>query len=368
MFSSEGPAWDFKLFGDLLADCALAKTTALLLDNATKSSSRKTCKSGYNRFHQFALKYMGAYFTPQNRHHLSLKGLVLSFFTARLFLNNKNLKSSTIRNYVSHVRTTWEKTGANLTTFDKIIISRLLKGVTALRPTTKDKRTAFLLPYFRPPGIFRHPYSKDQLIFKAAVIFGFFGMFRFSTFNKLNYRSVILISEDRDEFQLRSGTYTELRHLLKIKNITGFYFQFAAKYHPNGRAYYCKLHDLNDPWTLLCPLNALTALARNGLLSTNKIFSKKLLSSKTLGAYMKYVSKSRLPLTPHSLRIGGHTFYSIQNMHGDFVQFSGRRSINRASQLYYRASAADNICRLRLFFNDISDLPIFGRGLYGAPN
>ena len=92
IFSSEGPAWDFKLFGDLLADCALAKTAALLLDNATKSSSRNTCKSGYNRFHQFALKYMGAYFTPQNHHHLSLKGLVLSFFTASLFLHNKNSK------------------------------------------------------------------------------------------------------------------------------------------------------------------------------------------------------------------------------------------------------------------------------------
>ena len=65
---------------------------------------------------------------------------------------------------------------------------------------------------------------------------------------------------------------------------------------------------------------------------------------------MKYMAKSRLPLTPHSLRIVGHAFYSIQNMHGDFVQFSGRRSINRASQLYYRASAADNINRVRLFF------------------
>ena len=83
---------------------------------------------------------------------------------------------------------------------------------------------------------------------------------------------------------------------------------------------------------------------------------------------MKYVAKSRLRFTPHSLRIGGHTFYSIQNMHGDFVQFLGRRSINRASQLYYRACAADNISRLRLFFSDISELRIFGTGLYGASN
>ena len=201
LFSSEGAVWDFKLFGDLLADCTLATTAALLLDNATMSSSRKTCKSGHNRFRKFALKYMGTYFVPKNHHQLSLKGFVLSFFAISSFLNCKNLKSSTIRNYVSHVRTKWEKTGANLTIFDKIVISRLLKGVATLRLTTTNKRTVFLLPYFRAPAIFRHPYSRDQLIFKAVIIFGFFDVFRFRIFNKLTYRSVVLISEDRDEFQ-----------------------------------------------------------------------------------------------------------------------------------------------------------------------
>ena len=155
---------------------------------------------------------------------------------------------------MTHVKTSWEKSGANLTTFDKIVISRLLKGVATLRPAANDKRTAFLLPHFKLPTIFRHPYSKDQLIFKAAVIFGFFGMFRFSTFSKLSYKSVVLISEGRDEFTLRSGSHLEMRHLLQTKNITGFYFQFPAKFHPNGRAYYCKLDDLNSPWSLLCPL------------------------------------------------------------------------------------------------------------------
>ena len=114
LFSSEGPASDFK-FGDLLADCTLATTAALLLDNATTSSSRKTCKSGHNRFRKFALKYMGAYFVPKNQHQLSLRGLIMCFFTASLFLNGKKLKSSTIRIYVGHVRAKWAKTSANLT-------------------------------------------------------------------------------------------------------------------------------------------------------------------------------------------------------------------------------------------------------------
>ena len=211
-----------------------------------------------------------------------------------------------------------------------------------------------------------NPLSKDQLIFKAAVIFGFLGMFRYSTFGKLTYQSVVLISQDREEFRLETGAAKELEHLLKTKNIAGFYFQFAAKFHPKGRAYYCKLEDLNNPWGKLCPLKILKELSWNGLLKCKKIFDTKVLTSKTLGAYMQYIAKSTSPFTPHSLRIGGHTFYSIQNMHGDFVQFLGRRTISRASQLYYRASAADNIYRLRLFFSDISLLPIFGTGLYGV--
>ena len=351
----------------MLTNCSLASTAALLLNNATAPSSRKTTKCGQKQFRRFALKYLGAYFMPKNSHHLSLRGLVLSFFTASLFLNNKNLKSSTIRNYVGHIRSHWEKNGSSLTPFDKGIISRILKGVAALRPQTPDRRTAFLLPHFEFPKTFNHPLSKDQLIFKAAIIFGFFGMFRYSTFNKLNYKSVVLISQGREEFPLKTSENAELEHLIETKNIVGFYFYFKAKFYPNGRAYYCKLEDFNNPWGRLCPLTILIELSRNGLLCSKKLFDTKILTSKRLGAYMQYVARSTTPFTPHSLKIGGHTFYSIQNMHGDFVQFLGRRSINRASQLYYRACAADNISRLRLFFGNISQLPIFGTGLYGAP-
>ena len=182
----------------MLSNCSLASTAALLLDNATAPSSRKTTKCGQKQFRRFALKYMGAYFMPKNSHHLSLRGLVLSFFTASLFLNNRNLKSSTIRNYVGHIRSHWEKNGSSLTPFDKGIVSRILKGVAALRPQTSDRRTAFLLPHFEFPKTFAHPLSKDQLIFKAAVIFGFFGMFRYSTFNKLTYKSMVQISHGRE--------------------------------------------------------------------------------------------------------------------------------------------------------------------------
>ena len=165
------------MFGDILAEFSLASTAALLFENATVSASRKTNKCGEKQFRRFALKYMGAHFIPKTIHQLTLRGLVLSFFTANLFLNSKNLKSSTMRNYVGHIRTHWEKSGATLSTFDKRIISRILKGVAALRPTAPDKRTAFLLPHFDFPDTGENPLSKDQLIFNAAVflVFWFFG-------------------------------------------------------------------------------------------------------------------------------------------------------------------------------------------------
>ena len=121
--------------------------------------------------------------------------MILCFFTACLFLNCKKLMTFTIRNYLGHVRATWEKTGANLTIFDKTVLSRLLKGVATLRPVTTDKRTTFLLPHFKLSETFKHPYSYDQLIFRAVVIFGFLGVFRFSTFGKLTFHSIVLISK-----------------------------------------------------------------------------------------------------------------------------------------------------------------------------
>ena len=81
---------------------------------------------------------------------------------------------------------------------------------------------------------------------------------------------------------------------------------------------------------------------------------------------MHTFSRDSAHFAPHSLRIGGHTFYTLQNMHEDFVQYLGRRAIRRASQLYYRANPVDIIRRLRTFSRDVSTVAQFMRGLYGA--
>ena len=79
---------------------------------------------------------------------------------------------------------------------------------------------------------------------------------------------------------------------------------------------------------------------------------------------MSFVSDYQTHFTPHCLRIGGHTFYSIQNMNEDFVNYLGRRKIARASQLYYRANAIDNISRLRIFFEKISESSVLDVGVF----
>ena len=105
------------------------------------------------------------------------------------------------------------------------------------------------------------------------------------------------------------------------KEIIGFYFKFNAKCHPNARAYFCSPKDLPKRWSSLCPLTTLAALAHAGLLHNNRIFPPSRFSGAKLTQYMHTFSESNPHFSPHSLRIGGQTFYSLQNMHDDFVHF-----------------------------------------------
>ena len=183
---------------------------------------------------------LGFYFVPNSTEKISLKGLLLCFFIAHLFRQPQNLRYTTIRNYVGHVRAVWTQQGCDLPLFDKRVITRVLRGVRALRPTEFDGRVAFLLPHLKLPTIFTHPHSLDHLLFKAAVIFGFLGMFRFSSFDKVIAPRIVLVDVSGREF-----TFTQARlSLLMSQRLTGFYFSFSSKCHPNARAYYCALHRL----------------------------------------------------------------------------------------------------------------------------
>ena len=143
---AEGPEAVIQQFGRLIGQDDLMSMVVCLYKNATSESSRRTSKCGINHFRRFALQYLGSNLLPVTMKTISLKGLLLCFFAASLFLNPKNLQYATIRNYVGHIRGMWAHAGAPLPPYDREILARVLKGISTLRPTRPDTRTAFLLP------------------------------------------------------------------------------------------------------------------------------------------------------------------------------------------------------------------------------
>ena len=183
-------------------------------------------------------------------------------------------------------------------------------------------------------------------------------MFRFATYHKLGFHNIVIVGPDAREYRLLSGSAAQLEVYFRQKGAIGFYFHFPDKYHPLGHAFFCRLTHISKFWSQFCPVNLLIQLSRKGLLQES-IFPKNKLKTEILGNFLRFIAQRSGGLTgnkftPHSLRIGGHTFYSIKNLDPDFVHFLGRRAISRACQLYYRASAYDNIIRLDMFFRSIA--------------
>ena len=248
--------------------------------------------------------------------------------------------------------------GIQFSVFDELVHSDILKGAERLLPKKPDSRPAFLLPHYQPPNIFTTPITNTQLLLKATVIFGFIGMFRFSTYDKLGISNLIIVGRNGREYGVLSGSFEEISFYFNQANAIGFYFTFSAKYHPVAHAFFCKLSVISTPLSRYCPVKILLQLARRKLL-TNNIFPKRLISTPVLSDYLRFIARNSKSLgsrkfTPHSLRIGGHTFFTMKNMNADFVHFLGRRAISRVCQLYYRASAYDNIIRLYIFFRSVA--------------
>ena len=59
------------------------------------------------------------------------------------------------------------------------------------------------------------------------------------------------------------------------------------------------------------------------------------------------------PYKPHSLRIGGHTFYTIHGMDPDLRDHLARRAITRCTLRYFRASPASNLHALRAIYKRV---------------
>ena len=182
-------------------------------------------------------------------------------------------------------------------------------------------------------------------------------MFRFATYAKLGLHNLTIVGMDGREYRIKNGSRTELDYYFTRCRAIGFYFQFPDKYHPVAHAFFCKLSGVSEFWAQYCPVSILLELASRKLLTT-KIFPPAVISTGILDGYLRFIARNQGCLgghkfTPHSLRIGGHTFFSIKNIDADFLHFLGRRAISRVCQLYYRARAYDNLVRLNMFFRSI---------------
>ena len=113
-----------------------------------------------------------------------------------------------------------------------------------------------------------------------------------------------------------------------------------------------------------CPACALLSLLRRGLLRSpsRPVFDPNFFSPAALASYLQLFSNRRLNNYPnhfksHSLRIGGHTFYTMKGMSADLRDFLARRVINRCSLRYFRASPVANLWALCAFYASIHHLP-----------
>ena len=190
-------------------------------------------------------------------------------------------------------------------------------------------------------------------------------MFRFATYEKLTISNLVIVGTAAEEYHLATGSASELLYYFEGKEAIGFYFTFSDKYHPIAHAFFSKLSSVSQFWSTYCPVNILIQLSQHDLL-TQKIFPKTIITSEVLRNYMRFLANNSESLdgqlfTPHSLRIGGHTFFAMKNLDADFLHFLGRRAISRACQLYYRANSYDNIVRLDMFFRSISHQHILQR-------
>ena len=170
---------------------------------------------------------------------LSLNGITLCFFTAYLYRLPTINSAKTIENYSGQVKSSWAKAGLLLTEFDEAVRKDIIKGVRRILPSKPDTRPAFLLPHYFLHPIFIKPRSSTQLLLKAATIWGFLGMFRFSTYDKLGIQNLVIVGNDAAEYEIKSLskiTFNFLKRRLWVSifdfliSITPYHLPFSANW------------------------------------------------------------------------------------------------------------------------------------------
>ena len=332
---------------------------------ARANSTRKSYKVGQRHWVRFQRLHPAITFFPFASISPDPVALALCFFVAYLSSRPTIRRYTTVRSYICHVKALWRDAGCAKNLLESPLLTAVLRGVRRALPAPHDPRSAFILPLYQSPSFYTHPPSDQWLIFKAAVALGFHAMLRFGAFCQMTPYLLTAILTSGEEWPL---SCVPLNLIGACDRLLGFVFTFSPKYtSSDGRvtsAYFCHICDVVPRLAVHCPACALLALLRRGLLGfpSRPVFDPNLFSPAALTSYLHLLSNRHLNdspyhFKPHSLRIGGHTFYTMKGMSADLRDFLARRVINRCSLRYFRASPVGILQALRAFYASLHPRP-----------
>ena len=335
-------------FGIRIGDTDIAIVACRLYRDALAPSTRGTYKTGVRHLHKFAKRYPKIPLPTTDLNTHSRLSLSLVFFAAYLFELDSIKSYSTIRNYMSHVTQFYVKKGYAKKSLKSELLQTVMRGIKNSMPPKADSRVAFLLIHYHIPTHLK--ISRSTVVKKAtaAISFGFFAMLRFHSHGKFGWKNLTLVLRGGKEVHPSTHTRLTVLGLLASNCVVGFYFTFDDKFHPGARAYFCKVADLHRRLSLICPLTQLLKIMESS--QDEFFFPPSEITRTVLTQNMKFIAGIEKNIKPHSLRIGGHTYYTVYGLDTDFRDYLARRKVNKSTQTYYRASPHLTIYKLRQFF------------------
>ena len=349
-------------YGERIGSTTLAEAVIYFYHNAWTASTTRTYSTGQRRWQQFTsiFRAIGPYPHPHSK--LQEFELALAFFAAHLALQPTITRGTTVASYLSHVRTLWRHNGCPKSHLTSEFVALVTRGIHRALPATPDDRCAFLLLDCHPPPDFLQPSSAPLFRLKFATVLGFFGMLRISAITLLKPLAIILVAA--------SGRQTLLTQIPVAaafgicRQYIGFFYRFRGKSTPVGgppqAAYFPKICDIAPTFSPFCPLLLLSKMHSRGMfLRPRQLIFPTGFGPDTLCPYLMFLARvNRLTvdirlLKTHSLRIGGHTYFTAMGMIRDLTDYLGRRKVARCSLRYYRSSPCLTISAIRRFFRSV---------------
>ena len=238
----------------------------------------------------------------------------------------------------------------------------MTRGIRRVLPADPDTRQAFLLLDCLPPPIFTTPRTPTEFKLKLASLLGFFGMLRISAITGLEPYRVTLVSPCGKEVPLSKVPVVASQSV--PATFLGYFFRFRGKSTPVGgppqMAYFPKICDIHPNFGPFCPVKHLSKMIGRGyfLRPRQRIFEGTI-TPKSLCSYLVSLEGSGRPalelalIKTHSLRIGGHTYFTAMGMNKDLTSYLGRRKIKESSYRYFRASPRLTLSAIRYFFHNV---------------